>query len=187
MSCMSWNNRGLGNQSAFRELRNIVKQEIPSLLFVMETKLSKERVESLQKTLGFAGCFGVASEGLSGGIALFWSTDVSVDLKNFSSCHIDVMVRKNDTSAKEWRLTGFYGAPRVEDRHHSWRFLQTLFAIKHSAWLCLGDFNETLYATEHFSRAVRHEWQMKAFWEAIEECSLIDLGWSGVEYTWDNG
>lgn len=75
----------------------------------------------------------------------------------------------------------------MEDHHHSWRFLRTLFAIPHSAWMCVGDFNETLYATEHFSRAARPEWQMKAFREASDDCSFQDLGWSGAEYTWDNG
>ncbi|XP_071683595.1 uncharacterized protein [Lolium perenne] len=65
--------------------------------------------------------------------------------------------------------------------------MRTLAAIEHPAWLCVGDFNETLYATEHFSRAIRPEWQMRAFREAVEDCSLTDLGWSGVEYTWDNG
>jgi hypothetical protein len=152
----------------------------------METKIGKERVESLRTTLGFAGCFAVASEGLSGGIALFWSAEVLVDIKNFSSCHIDASVRGTEHEAFEWRLTGFYGAPRAEDRHQSWRFLRTLFAIEHSAWLCLGDFNETLFATEHFSRAARPEWQMRAFREVIEECLFLDLGWSGTEYTWDN-
>lgn len=34
------------------------------------------------------------SNGLSGGIALFWSADVKVDLKNYSSGHINVMVQK---------------------------------------------------------------------------------------------
>jgi hypothetical protein len=96
-------------------------------------------------------------------------------------------VRGTELDAFEWRLTGFYGAPRAEDRHHSWRFLRTLFAIEHSAWLCLGDFNETLFATEHFSRAARPEWQMRAFQEVIEECMFLDQGWSGTEYTWDNG
>jgi hypothetical protein len=141
----------------------------------------------LQATLGFAGCFAVASSGLSSGVALFWSADVLVDLKNFSSCHIDVSVRRNDCIEDEWRFTGFYGAPRTEDRCHSWRFLRTLFALEHTAWLCLGDFNETLYASEHFSRAARPEWQMRAFREVIDECLFQDLGWSGTEYTWDNG
>ena len=28
---------------------------------------------------------------------------------------------------------------------------------------------------------------MRAFREALDDCSLLDLGWSGVEHTWDNG
>jgi hypothetical protein len=50
----------------------------------------------------------------------------------------------------------------------------------------MGDFNETLYGSEHFSRTPRPEWQMRAFREAVEDCSLQDLGWTGVQYTWDN-
>jgi hypothetical protein len=73
------------------------------------------------------------------------------------------MVRRNDQMELQWRLTGFYGAPKAEERHHSWRFLWTLFAIEHSAWLYFGDFNDMLYASEHFSIAARPEWQMRAF------------------------
>ena len=186
MRCLEWNSQGLGNPVAVRELRNVTKQEGPSLLFVMETKISAKRVESLKATLGFAGCYAVDSNGLSGGIGLFWTADISIDLKNYSFCHIDVMVRKAGQTGMAWRFTGFYGAPRAEDRHHSWRCLRTLSQIQHSEWLCMGDFNETLLASEHFSRAARPEWQMRAFREAVEDCSLHDLGWSGVEYTWDN-
>lgn len=143
-------------------------------------------MEKLQNTLGFAGCFAVNSVGLSGGIGLFWSQDFEVELKNYSSGHIDTLVRRKGDAARQWRLTGFYGAPRVEDRHQSWRFLRTLFAIQHGAWMCVGDFNETLLWSEHFSYSPRPEWQMKAFREAVDDCSLSDLGWSGAEYTWDN-
>ena len=164
----------------------MMKQEGPDLLCVMETKISGKRVELLQGTLGFAGCFAVDSNGLSGGIGLFWSKNVVVGLKNYISSHIDVLVKKVDQPSVEWRFTGFYGAPRAEERHHSWRFLRTLNAVPHSAWLCVGDFNETLHASEHFSRTNRPEWQMRAFREVIDECSLQDLGWTGVPYTWDN-
>ena len=74
----------------------IVKLEGPSLLFVMETKIKAKRVEDLKFTLGFAGSFVVDSVGLSGGIGLFWSTDVTVDLRNFSKNHIDVLVHSNN-------------------------------------------------------------------------------------------
>ena len=106
MRCISWNYRGLGNPEV-RELHNFVKQEGLALLFVMETKIRAKRVEILQLNLGFAGCFAVDNMGLSGGIGLFWSRHVNVKLKNFSSGHIDVMVRKADLSAPEWRFTGF--------------------------------------------------------------------------------
>jgi endonuclease/exonuclease/phosphatase family metal-dependent hydrolase len=96
------------------------------------------------------------------------------------------MVRKKEQNSFEWRFTGFYGAPRAENRHHSWRFLRTLNSVQHSAWLCMGDFNETLYNSEHFSRTARPEWQMRNFREAVEECLFQDLGWSGTAYTWDN-
>jgi hypothetical protein len=140
-----------------------VKQEGPALLFVLETKISARRVKDLRIKLGFAGCIAVDSDGLSGGLGLFWSAEYDVDLKNYSSSHIDVMVRKKEHNSFEGRFTGFYGAPRAENRHHSWRFLRTLNSMQHSAWLCMGDFNETLYNSEHFSRTASPEWQMRNF------------------------
>ena len=84
MSTISWNCRGLGNPQTVRELRKIVKQEGPALLCVMETKIKGKRVEDLKFSLGFLGCFAIDSDGLSGGIGLFWSKDVDVKLENFS-------------------------------------------------------------------------------------------------------
>lgn len=113
MSYLSWNCRGLGTPGAVRELRSIVKQEVPSLLFVMETKIRGRRVEDLKNLLGFGGCSAVDSVGLSGGIGLFWSRKVLVELKSYSSSHIDVMVKNDEQNSREWRFTGFYGAPRA--------------------------------------------------------------------------
>lgn len=60
----------------------------------MEMKLRAKQVEGLQHSLGFARVYVVERKGLSEGIGLFWSNDVSVELKNYSSGHIDVMVQK---------------------------------------------------------------------------------------------
>ena len=106
-----------------------------------------------------------------------------MELKNYSTSHIDGMVRKVDDSSPRWRFTGFYGAPRAENRHHSWRFMRTIHAIEHTAWLCVVDFNKTLYGYEHSSRSAWLEWHMWAFSEVVEECSFQDLGWSGVPFT----
>jgi hypothetical protein len=50
-----------------RELRSVLKQEGPSLLYIMETKILAKKIEDLRLALGFAGCFAVDSDGLSGG------------------------------------------------------------------------------------------------------------------------
>jgi hypothetical protein len=39
---------------------------------------------------------------------------------------------------------------------------------------------------EHFSETDREEWQMIPFQETVDDCELIDLGYSGLPYTWDN-
>jgi hypothetical protein len=62
--------------------------------------------------------------------------------------------------------------------------MRTLHGIKHTAWLCVGYFNETLYGSEHFSCSARPERQMRAFREVVVHCSFNDLGWSRFPFTW---
>jgi hypothetical protein len=64
--------------------------------------------------------------------------------------------------------------------------MRRLHELRDLPWLCSGDFNETLHATEHFSEHERDEWQMRAFREAVEDCALQDLCFSGLPFTWDN-
>ena len=55
------------------------------------------------------------SRGLSGGIGLFWSVDIRVELKNYSSGHIDCVVQKVNGRSDKWRFTVFYGEPKKEE------------------------------------------------------------------------
>jgi hypothetical protein len=136
------------------------------------------------KSVGFLGAFAVDGVGLSGRIGLFWY-DVVVDIKSFNIHHIDAVVTTN-WGGSPWRFTGFYGEPRRENRHQSWSLLRRLHALLRLPWICMGDFNETLYGLEHYSEHAREEWQMRAFQEATDDCELLDLRFSGAPYTWDN-
>ena len=71
----------------------------------METKIRGKRVENLKGLLGFTGCFVVDSLGLSGGIGLFWTGELHVELQNYSQKHIDVTVRRKDSDHPPWRFT----------------------------------------------------------------------------------
>jgi hypothetical protein len=50
----------------------------------------------------------------------------------------------------------------------------------------LGDFNEAMWSFEHFSATQRPEPQMLAFRDMLETCELVDLGFFGLPYTYDN-
>jgi hypothetical protein len=136
--------------------------------------------------LAWRGGFGVGTHGRGRGIALLWSREVLVQLESYDPMHIDVSVRRQATNSGVWRFTGFYGESRRELRYRSWDLLNLLGSKSDLPWLCAGDFNEVLRAEEHFGGQGRTEQQMEGFRDAVQNCSLTDLGYIGLPYTWDN-
>jgi exonuclease III len=107
MSILSRNCRGLGNPRAVRDLCRMVKKKRPKLVFVMETKLQAQKFGCLKIKLGFDNVFVVDSVGKSGGLALFWSSEVDIEIQNFSRRHINAVVKLESTSS-HWKFTRFY-------------------------------------------------------------------------------
>lgn len=148
MSCIFWNVRGLGNPRAFRELKRLVAEKKPSLLFLCETRKRDINKSQWLSLLGFNGCFVVNSRGRSGGLCLMWKDPVDVTIHSYSQGHIDCMVTLN---SKKWRFTGFYGHPDTRFRNQSWDLLQRLAdlrELKDLPWIIGGDFNEITFDSE---------------------------------------
>ena len=92
MTTLGWNGRGLGRPATVHELVCLVQTYRPSLVFICETRQSKERVENLRFRIGMKECFHVKGASTGGGIALYWQEDVRVELLSYSKNHIDVHV-----------------------------------------------------------------------------------------------
>ena len=92
MSTLLWNCHDLSNATTVNELRVFVKDFAPSILCVVETQVHKSRVECLAGTLGYDNVFAVSSTGRSGGLAIFWNSEINIDLLPYSQYHIDVIV-----------------------------------------------------------------------------------------------
>ena len=107
MRTLSWNCRGIGDPAMVRELRELIRECASSVVCLMETQISKQRVEGLTHSLGFEGGFAVASSGRSGGLGIFWRHGLDVRIKNDSRYHIDAWV--SEPGNEDWRLTCFYG------------------------------------------------------------------------------
>ena len=184
MNLLCWNCRGLGTDSTVGELRHLVKRYRPSLLFLSETKMRDTKVRKFMWSLGFSGCFAVSRDGKSGGLALFWVQECTISLKHYSPNIIDVIVGSQENQM--WRASFVYGEPKTELRHNFWDLLRFVRSQWSGPWLCAGDFNEVLSSDEFLSRGERREQQMRLFRECLEDCDLVDLGFAGPKYTWNN-
>ena len=184
MKTISLNCRGLGNPETVLELHNLVKHEVPQIVFLMETCLPIRKLEFTRVKLGMKGCFGVDRERFGGGLALLWDDSVDIQIQSFSKHHIDCWV--DNHTGESWRFTGFYGDPDTACHHHSWELLRRLEGMSNRKWLVMGDFNEITSSDEKQGKLFRCPRQMAAFREVLNDCSLTNLGFHGYEFTWTN-
>ncbi|KAA3454812.1 reverse transcriptase [Gossypium australe] len=152
----------------------------------METKLDKHRMERVRRRCGFLCGIEVEAEGSMGGLCLAWKEDFKVKLRSFSKWHIDVIIKEDDMVG-EWRFTGIYGSAYLKEKHTVWNLLRSLAHENSYPWLVEGDFNEILYSFEKSGRTQRDMRRMDAFREALDDYQLMDIGYSGVWFTWERG
>ena len=114
MSILCWNCLGLGDPATVHELRDLARESAPAVLCVVETQISKNRMEGLARTLGYESAYGVGSSGRSGGLCMYWRKPLILQLRNFSKYHIDMEV--NEKGRNPWRLTCWYGEANRRDR-----------------------------------------------------------------------
>ena len=62
-------------------LHGLVQQWDPNFVFLSETKLKKNSIDKKKANVGFINGLVVPSHGRSGGLALLWRKDISVDVR----------------------------------------------------------------------------------------------------------
>ena len=116
-------------------------------------------MERIKEIVGFANRLFVPCQGHNGGLALLWTREINLEIKNFGNHHIDAIIIE-ETSNFKWRFTGFYGHPQTHMRQQSWDLLEFLKNQSQLPWFCFGDFNEVLSMDKKSSGAVRSQSQM---------------------------
>jgi exonuclease III len=108
MKIVAWNYRGLGNRPTVRGLLELQKSEGADILFLLETKLDKRRLEKFRWMLGLTNML-VRSRKRMEGIAVFWRRGIDVSLQGMSQHYIDVDVKGGWISLEihegVWRVT----------------------------------------------------------------------------------
>ena len=106
MKILGWNCRGICNTSIVRALKALVKGHHPQVIFLCETKATKKCLSKIVVSLGFSEHLIIAAQGKSGGVCLFWSSDLLVEVLEFNNVTVAISIWDNVHS---WNLVGFYG------------------------------------------------------------------------------
>jgi hypothetical protein len=134
MNLLAWNCRGLGQPRTVQELVRFVRMFSPKILFLSKIRQNKRVVEAICRRLGFENCLPMCGRGKGGGLALFWSKCVPVELIN----HIDVKI--SEPNGIKWRATFVYGESKIQDRHLMWELLRRIKPSTSEPWFMVGDF-----------------------------------------------
>ena len=76
--------------------------------------------------------------------------------------------------------------PRNNTKEAHMDFNETVSKLIFFTMVCFGDFNEILYLSEKKKGNARDINMISKFGDAINECSLTDLGCTGRLFTWSN-
>lgn len=107
-----------------------------------------------------------------------------MELINFTMNHILVKVTAED--GFNWFVIEFYGWPEASQRGKLWALFNNLRSFVDGPWVCIGDFNAILNSSEKLSNTPPQQRLMDDFREALDLAKLIDLGFEGYPFTWNN-
>ena len=184
MIVLSWNCREFGNQHAVNVLSHLVREKAPSVLFLMETKQTVEEMRWIQGELHYDSMLAIPCLERRGGLAMLWKNEVDLHIQTYTQNHIDALIMLNQNSP--WRIMGFYGKPEEQLRHETWLLLKHLKSRSSAPWLCIGDYNEILASREKEGGRPKSLQLMNNFCNTLLHYDLVDLGYSGNIFTWNN-
>lgn len=81
MKIVSWNCQGAGNAKFKRNFREFVRIHRPTVVYLLETRVSQDRAREIAPTLGFSRYEIAPTDGMSGGVWMLWNEeDVNVEI-----------------------------------------------------------------------------------------------------------
>lgn len=131
------------------------------MIFLYETHCIEAQHQSLKRSIGMHNMAQFATVEQAGGLILFWDDFVKITVWETQYLYINVDVIGPDDI--QWRFTGFYGHPGIEQRHLSWDLMQSLEIGSRVWWLVVGDCNEILQLSEKLGGRVTSLSQIRFF------------------------
>ena len=143
---MYWNAQGAASTTFRRSFKTIVKNYNPSLVVLMEPRISGNKADDFIKKSGFENSHRVEAVGFSGGIWLLWQSVIEVEVLLNHKQFIHFKISRNKVFMS-W-VTAVYASPNPMLRRHLWNHMESLALSVQGPWLIGRDFNSILYASK---------------------------------------
>jgi hypothetical protein len=161
-------------------------------MFLTETKFQNCDFQSKANSFGnrllnhfVVDCI-LSNNNRSGGLALFWTKDVNINIIGYNERLIDCYVDCGDT-IHSWRAAGIYGYSKSQQKPKTCDLITELSQTNtHEKWLLFGDFNLISNSNEKQGGRNSDDNNASLFNDTLNNCNLIDLGYHGNPFTWTN-
>lgn len=191
MKIFSWNIRGINNSGRQRMVRSWLQNLGTSVGALLETHVQEENFHSVFGAVAPGWRFeNNYAEAAGGRIWLLWKASLSVVVYRKTDQLILCGVLDPETGL-EYTVAVVYAHNTEVERRSLWRDMRDIARhqlVASSPFVILGDFNQILSSTEHFSiqpydLPVRG---MEEFRVCLEESNLSDMDIRGTFFSWSN-
>lgn len=186
MHLLIWNCRGALSPNFHSIVNDMVRAHSPAIMILTETKVGGERAKCIVDRLPFDGVICANTLGLSGGLWVIWDS-AQVEVSELSTMeqeiHTVVTPRHSNT---QWLLSAVYAGPRYAERRLLWENLESVASLHSLPWIIAGDFNDVLMGEDKFGGSPININRALRFQECLDSCGMIDIGFSGAQFTWSN-
>ncbi|KAL0016457.1 hypothetical protein SO802_003526 [Lithocarpus litseifolius] len=121
----------------------------------------------------------------SGGTVLVRTNQAEMGILNHAVTIFPEEVRSKQVLMERWRwrVMGNHSADELFDRCIMWENLKKVSDRHDLPWILMGDFNEVLEESEKFGGNSLSVKKVREYRECMDQCNLLDLGFSGPKYT----
>ncbi|CAL5416172.1 unnamed protein product [Camellia sinensis] len=186
MKLLVWNCRGAGGATTVHTICELVRAHDPAVLVLLETRVQSLKANRILRRIRFSAMATVEALGFVGGIWLLWRTDlVNVEVLPPHSQALSAVIRR--CNEVDWLFTAIYASLCAHSRTELWDYLAGVAHGLSLPWLVAGDFDQIMAHSEKQGGASSSHRQLIMFWDNINRCHLLDLGFSRSKFTWTNG
>lgn len=114
MKLLTWNTHRLGYLTSVQTLHNLIKKEVPNLVFLQENKLGSWFFYVKKFSFGFSNCSSVDCVDTMGALAVLLNENVKFEVLRLSKAMIHGRVRESSSNPLVWLLIGVYGHPKTK-------------------------------------------------------------------------